>query len=133
MARDKVSKVVKTLGGPLYIKLCLSESAFLNYMRVVLKKKTGIPEHWVTGTADACTRTYISDSGLRIAVVCMYPDLPYSEQEIAALLVHEAVHIAQFVFDDVGELEPSRELQAYTIQDITRALFMSYVEAHDEE
>jgi len=45
---------------------------------------------------------------------------------VAALLVHEAVHIFQWWCDGVGETNPSDEFEAYCIQWISQQLFYEY-------
>lgn len=46
--------------------------------------------------------------------------------QIAALLVHEAVHIAQRYWEYIGEEHPSNEHMAYVIQYISGELFEEY-------
>jgi hypothetical protein len=45
---------------------------------------------------------------------------------IAAMLCHEAMHIAQEVFDMVGEKYPSSEFEAYLVQRISLELMSEY-------
>lgn len=46
--------------------------------------------------------------------------------QIASLLMHEAVHIWQSFSEDIGEKEPSREFEAYSIQSIAQRLMYEY-------
>jgi hypothetical protein len=46
--------------------------------------------------------------------------------QIAALLVHEAVHIWQQYCADIGEKEPASEQEAYAIQSISQTLMEEY-------
>ena len=45
-----------------------------------------------------------------------------------ALLAHEAVHVAQRYFEDIGEEDPSEELRAYAVQAVTQHLVYEHTE-----
>lgn len=45
---------------------------------------------------------------------------------LAALIVHEATHVKQFLCDEIGEQSPSAEFEAYTVQEITYNLLREY-------
>ena len=47
--------------------------------------------------------------------------------QVAAMLVHEAVHIVQAGMNALGERAPSDEFEAYTIQRVSQALMFEYV------
>ena len=42
--------------------------------------------------------------------------------QLAALMAHEAVHVAQNVLDHFGEDDPGEETRAYLVQNVTYAL-----------
>ena len=46
--------------------------------------------------------------------------------DIVGLLVHEAVHVFQFMAQHIGEEDPSWEFEAYSIQNISLELFRAY-------
>lgn len=48
--------------------------------------------------------------------------------QIAAMLVHEAVHVFQQFCDRIGERQPSEEFEAYSIQAIAQRLMQSYAD-----
>jgi hypothetical protein len=50
---------------------------------------------------------------------------------VVALLVHEAVHLWQYIKEDIGEHNPSKEFEAYAIQNLTQELLQSYNIARD--
>jgi len=63
------------------------------------------------------------------AIVCM--PVPPSDRtgiQIAALLVHEAMHIWRCVRHDLGEHDPSSELEAYAMQNISQELMQAYAD-----
>lgn len=51
--------------------------------------------------------------------------------EVHGLLLHEAVHIWQRIKQLMGESEPSREFEAYSIQSIAQDLFAMYAESEE--
>jgi hypothetical protein len=46
--------------------------------------------------------------------------------QVAALLVHEAVHVWQLFRESIGEHGPSKEFEAYSIQAISQRLMERY-------
>lgn len=48
--------------------------------------------------------------------------------QVAALIVHEAVHIKQAILESVGELNVGHETEAYLIQRIAQDLMYMYAE-----
>lgn len=49
-----------------------------------------------------------------------------SVNQIKAVLVHEAVHVAQKIFEGIGELNPAHESQAYLVQAVSLFLMNKY-------
>ena len=45
---------------------------------------------------------------------------------VVGLLTHEATHVWQYLLEDIGEVQPSREFEAYTLQRITMGLLAGY-------
>lgn len=52
--------------------------------------------------------------------------------EVFGLLLHEAVHIWQRTKQRMGESEPSKEFEAYSIQRIAQDLFEMYEESESD-
>lgn len=75
----------------------------------------------VIARSDACTNSYVNDEEL-LTIVFMRPELDRAAEVDAALLAHEATHVAQEYFKHLGEGEPSDELQAYAVQAVTQYL-----------
>lgn len=60
-------------------------------------------------------------------VVCISPAAFDAEPiDVACTLVHEAVHIFQHLCDSIGESNPSREFEAYSIERIAEQLMREF-------
>ncbi|NLS03615.1 hypothetical protein HGP14_09615 [Rhizobium sp. P32RR-XVIII] len=46
--------------------------------------------------------------------------------EVIMTIVHEAVHVWQFLCDHIGESKPGIEMEAYGIENISRSLIEAY-------
>lgn len=93
------------------------------YYKLTKKAKThdGYP-----GTGAACTISY---SGGDQGVVALVVVGDYSEslpEEINSLLTHEAVHIKQFLFEEIGEDTIGAETEAYAIQYFSNYLIKEF-------
>lgn len=78
---------------------------------------------------DSCTRYEAITSclrdpktGERLYLVCMTCETGYSAEVDAALLCHEAVHVAIDYFRELGEDVAGEEETAYVVQDIAQYL-----------
>lgn len=110
--------------GP-YLALALSEKEFHAALRHCKVPIAEWPQ-WVKSAAT--THTFTNKDGGLCCVVCLGPHEGKSPIQVAALLVHEAVHVWQSWCDDVGEQAPSSELEAYSIQAISQRLMFAYAE-----
>lgn len=109
--------------GP-YLTLCLTQAEFDAAMRHLKVPEPG--GTYVVGGA-AATTTFVTDVGGRhSAVVCLRHFKNQTPVEVAALLVHEAVHIWQRYLEMLGEKAPGDELEAYGIQAISQTLMLEY-------
>lgn len=110
--------------GP-YLCLCTTEEdyhAVMDYLKVPAHRRAP----WVNERADATTHLLESrDQGL-VAVVCVGDVSRCSPVGVAALLVHEAVHVWQAFCEHAGEKSPSDEFEAYSIQSIFYELMTAY-------
>jgi hypothetical protein len=108
-----------------YSALCLDEktakAAFAH-----LKAEVAVP--WVTPSCGATTHVLQNPAGDLTCVVCLAPvPKKTTYEQVAALLIHEAVHVWQHYRDDVlREPKPCSELEAYTIQRIAQNLLEAY-------
>ena len=74
----------------------------------------------------AKTWHYTHPDGDVAAIVCLNEAPDVSSIQVASLLVHEAVHVAQSIIERIGEKNPSHEFQAYLIQNLSQVLFLEY-------
>lgn len=58
-------------------------------------------------------------TGKNVAVMRIDEEKRYSLSEHIALIVHECTHIKQQIMDDIREDNPSKEFEAYTLQDLS--------------
>lgn len=113
-------------GGALpEIRIMLTHSE--DKRRRALKKFEGpaAVDQWgdVQASADATTDCLDDRKcGGRVYVVFMRPMLDNSAAQDAALLAHEAVHVASDYFESFGEDSPGEETRAYVLQDIAQYL-----------
>lgn len=81
---------------------------------------------WVNPGAYATTHTF-EKSGDAPTCVIGINDAGISDPiEVAAILVHEAVHVWQQHCRDIGETSPGEEQEAYAIQFISSRLMREY-------
>lgn len=112
--------------GP-YLVLCTTEAGFERVMRHC-KVPRGNWGQWVRDGANATTHELVNPEGGHVAVVCIKATTQHPCQ-VAALLVHEAVHVWQYHCDRIGERNPSSEFEAYSIQAISQRLLYAYAES----
>lgn len=110
-----------------YYCLCLSEEAFndeLDRIKFPVWKRS----RWISPDMHATTHHFIHDDN-PCAMVCIRPDFERTGVQIAALLVHEAVHIWQKHAAYIGSHnDHGDEEEAYAIQNIAQNLMESYRE-----
>lgn len=114
--------------SPYHFCLCLSEKEFHKKLRWFKLPRADWPPFIKPTHANATTHLLESREGARAAIVCLGDTTKVEAIQIAALLVHEAVHIWQRGMSDIGETAPSEEFMAYGIQRISQELMYSYVE-----
>lgn len=117
--------------APGYLALCVTQKHFERVLEHLNVSHSERPA-FVSKTADATTHFFTNPTnGGTVAVVCLGKHEGYSPIDVAALLVHEAVHVWQDAVKTLGEKEPSVEFEAYSIQEISHQLMRLYVEAFD--
>ena len=115
------------ISGP-YLALVLTER---DYHRAMKRMKVPMEQRspWVrTAQADATSHMLDHPEHGLACVVALRVREGITGIQIAALLVHEAVHIFQEWCQYYGEQNPSSEFEAYSIQAIAQRLMYSYAE-----
>lgn len=115
--------------GP-YIALVLSEAEYGKAM-----KECGIPwadqPPWILADhADATVHRLRNPSKEDVHIVALRVRPGIAGVQVAAMLVHEAVHIWQWYKKRIGEKKPSKEFEAYSIQCISQRLMQAYADRH---
>lgn len=115
------------LKSPYCFALCRKEKEFKKELKRLQIPKNQWPEFMGSNHANA-TVHYFENSHLDIkcCIVCLGSTKGYTEIQVYALLVHEAVHIWQATRDSIGERHPGLEQEAYAIQCISQQLFTAY-------
>lgn len=109
-----------------YLCLCTTEADFLKEMKRI-KHSLPYPK-WLDDDALANTHYVVTHKNNRATFVCI-TDKKMDGISAATLLVHEAVHVVQEYFRYIGEDQPSSELQAYSIQEVSAQLMFAYSDA----
>lgn len=110
--------------SPYHIALCVSEEGFHKVLKQLKLPKKEWPV-FIKESFGACVYTFENEDGTLIAIVNMEKS-KRSKEEIYPLLVHEAQHVLEHVWEFLGETKPSSELLAYSIQNISQNLMESY-------
>lgn len=111
--------------GP-YLFLATSEA---DYQKAMRRLKIGREKWspWLADDALGCVHTATTPMKSLACIVCIRP----GEQdgiEAASTIVHEAVHVWQIWCEYREEREPSREFEAYAIENISRTLLKAYAD-----
>ena len=102
---------------PLYVRLTHSKKKVRKWHREFGADVYSLEKHFKKN--GAFTTTFEREDGETVHIVWMTDCTDYPAACDAALLAHEATHIAQDYFRSIGEASPSDELQAYTVQHVT--------------
>ena len=113
--------------SPYHFGLCLSEKDFHKTLKRMNVAKDEWPSFMKTPQANA-TVHYFECDGSYSAIVCLGSTKGIQLEQVYAMFVHEAVHIWQAIKDHIGEDEPSKEFEAYSIQAISQRLMFAYKE-----
>lgn len=112
-----------------FVTLVRSEEAYLD---ACAHCKVERPERWVTIDGSACVHTFehAADGWCCVVAINVTTQTPI---QIAALLVHEAVHVIQHYFDHMHERHPAIEQTAYAIQYMSQTLMEEYLRQINQE
>lgn len=113
--------------GP-YLALCLSAEEYeraLAHCRV----PKGSRDPWMANEHSDAQIHYLENPERKfICIVTLRVRPGATGIQIAALLMHEAVHVWQVFCERIGENEPSKEFEAYSIQSIAQTLMQAYAD-----
>lgn len=117
------------LVSPFFYTLCTTEAQFHRELRMLKLPPRKWPEFQATGQSHATAHFFRKFDDKLISIVTLRPDAMenLAGPTIAALLVHEAVHIWQAIKSQIGEKNPGDETEAYAIQTISQRLMEEYV------
>jgi len=109
---------------PLYLGFCTDPAAFAKEIKR-LKVEGDVP-FLGRDSANATLHAFECNKELNF-IICMDPKGATQEQ-IAALLAHEAVHAAQVLWESIGETRPGEEAEAYLVQYIVQNCLLALKE-----
>jgi hypothetical protein len=113
--------------GP-YLGLATTEAQFHKALRHCKVPRADWPK-WVSDGADATTHHLTNPEGGLVCVVCIRTTEKQTGIQVAAMLVHEAVHVWQAHCERIGEHKPSDEFEAYSVQAVSQRLMQAYADA----
>ena len=109
-----------------YYTLCLTEKQYQKVLKHLNVPACNAPSFLHNPYADASVHHFERDGKLS-HVVCLGSCDGKDEDQVLALLVHEAVHLWQEFKDHIGETSPGRESEAYAIQRLSQSLIGEYL------
>jgi len=115
------------LRHPYDIVLCTTEKRFQKLLAELKIPRSDWPS-WLGENARATTSELQHPSGKRCLIVSCPPQRKDETGAfVAALIVHEAVHVWQAIRDYIGEREPGAESEAYAVEAISQTLFNEFI------
>lgn len=110
-----------------YITLCTTEKLFKKALKHLNIAKNERPEFLSDWNSSATAHFFTNRKDKEASVVvCLGSTEGKTLSQVYALLVHEAVHIWQETKECLGETNPSVELEAYAIQNLSYQLMSEY-------
>ena len=125
--KNKLEWLDRSLLAAPYYCLCLNEKQFKKVLKKLNLPRNEWPLFVVNEQSNATCHYFKKADGSLCCVVCLRGYEKRELYSISGLLTHEAVHIWQEYKEFIGERNPSREFEAYSIQWIAQSLFDSYL------
>jgi len=101
---------------PLYVGFTTSRKAFAREM-----KRLGHPGiAFLAGDYANATMHTLEKDGCLTCIIAMEKPTGRSAEQVAGMVAHEAMHIVQELWSQIGEKEPGREAEAYLVQQIVQ-------------
>jgi hypothetical protein len=112
--------------SPYCIGLCQDEKMFNREMDR-LEVPPGQRPDWVKPGFPATSHFFEKRSSYDMcAIVCLNVKRKDDPNNVVGLIIHEAVHVWKYIREEIGELNPSSEFEAYAIQTIAQRLIVAY-------
>ena len=115
--------------GP-HMTLVRSEAAYEHAIAHLNVKR---PNVWVDDEDGGATTHVLTNDENEMTCVIAISVTDQDGIQIAALLAHEATHVAQYHFEHIGERKPAIEQMAYAVQYLTQTLMYEYLRQINEE
>lgn len=106
-------EVFSTPFNKLAYLICANQEIYDNACREFLYESLTFPDD-----ANACVQHLEREDGDKISVIMAFKLDGMGFIEKLGVLAHEAVHVWQGYIEIIGESEPSKEFEAYTIEEI---------------
>lgn len=110
---------------PIYIGFTRSEAEFIKEL-----KRLKVPNEHIGSfcKGGAAMHTLESENGGLTCIITLHEWKGYELAQVAAMVAHEAVHVAQALWEHIGEREPGKEAEAYFIQWLTQCCLLELKE-----
>ena len=115
----------RTLLSSDHLGICFTKEEYHKILKR-LKIPAVDKDDWLMQDALATTHYIKTPKGNRVCLVCIPIASNLDGVEVAALLVHEAVHVVQEYFSYINEDSPGIEIEAYAIQSVSASLMAAY-------
>lgn len=102
---------------PIYVGFTDSPKAFRKEMK---RLKVANPPEFILNSHSNATAHTLEFEGSLTTIITMEPAKGKPVEQVAALIAHEAVHVAQQLWEHIGEDRPGREAEAYLVQMVTQ-------------
>jgi hypothetical protein len=107
--------------------LVISEKQYKDALRHIhFSPKDIEKEIWIGDSTARASFRKDKKTGRRCAIVSLNVDPKLGKIQCYSLLVHEATHIFQDYCECIGEISPSAEFEAYSIQWISQQLMYEF-------
>lgn len=111
--------------SPVRYGLCLSAKDYADTLKRIKPSDLG-HKKFIDKDDAASTRFIRVKGGTGVRVIVCYRPSKKPIEEIHADLVHEAVHVWQYIRDHIGEERAGDEQEAYSIERIALRLMVAY-------
>lgn len=103
---------------PIYVGFTTSRKAFRKEMKRL--NVVPAPDFIANDHSHATAHYFTAPNGGLTCIITMEKPGKRPIEQIAGLIAHEAVHVAQQLWENIGEAKPGDEAEAYLVQMITQ-------------